>query len=128
MERVGSYLSYRGTRLADQAIENRAEADSIELESNSTTNRRWKIRLTCGPLRQRNKGREQQQLRLLGRPTRARERKGETSSAPTAHQREGRNGQPARVGFQAAEQQVRLFSFPFSFLFSFKFVSKTILK
>jgi hypothetical protein len=70
MERVGSYLSYRGTRLADQAIENRAEADSIELESNSTTNRRWKIRLTCGPMRQRNKGRERWLLRLLGRPTR----------------------------------------------------------
>jgi hypothetical protein len=46
---LGSYLSYRGTRLADQAKEDLAETDSIKLESNSTTNRRWEIRLTCGP-------------------------------------------------------------------------------
>jgi hypothetical protein len=39
----------------DQAKEDRAEADSTELESNSTTNRRWEMRLTMGPNRQGNK-------------------------------------------------------------------------
>jgi hypothetical protein len=29
--RVGSYFSYKGTRLAVQVVEDRAEADSIEL-------------------------------------------------------------------------------------------------
>jgi hypothetical protein len=55
MGRIRSYLSYRETRLADQAKEDRAEADSTELESNSTIVHRWKTRLTAGPIRQRNR-------------------------------------------------------------------------
>jgi hypothetical protein len=46
---VGYYASYRGTWLADQSKANRTGSDLTELESNSTTNRRWEIRLTSGP-------------------------------------------------------------------------------
>jgi hypothetical protein len=87
------------------------KSESTGIVSVSATNRRWKRALTRGPgssATQKREGERESAAAVLGRPTRAREKRlGPVGPAAKTESR------PARVGFHAAGYTGKFFSFVF---------------